>query len=820
MSGDRPSMSSPFPNSPAPNQGTTTIPVLTSGPELTETQQTALLQLREGLRPAQQVVADWCGGPLAVSAVPGAGKSTGMAGAAAILIARERLHSQRQLIVVTFTRSAAANLKLKIRTALQHLSLPPAGFSVFTLHALALNIATRHPELSGFNLDEMSLVSPNQGHRLIRTAVDQWIGDNPRLYQRLVEGLQFDGEETESLRRQSVLRTEVLPALAQTVIHEAKSSGYGPQDLWALHQRAEEQRLTDPYPILAIAAGLYDHYQRLLQQRQLVDYDEMILAAIRVLKNEMTRELWQRQVFAVFEDEAQDSSPLQTHLLELLAVTPDAGIGSQRAGGELGDRLNLVRVGDPNQAINSTFTPADPIYFRQFCEQCEQGDRLVTMDQAGRSSPIIIDAANFVLNWVNESRLAGNEQPFRNQIIRPVDPNDPQPNANPEPLGLGLEIHRPKDIFQTVERITERLQTIFADNPSAQVAILVRENRQGSFLASELQVFADQGIVIYEVGRSDRHSHVPGEMLALLQFMNRPHSPDYLKAALKVFLDRQLIAPQDLNRLAAVPELFLYPGPLDPPTPEPMAIAARYCRSLLRARLELPPYQLIPFLSFTLQYDQTELATADKLAARIAQQNKGDRTVALLLENLGEIVSTEQFEPVDTDKGEERYTRGGQITLITLHKAKGLDWDYVFMPFLFEQSIPGQLRVPASSQFLGDFTLAEVTRAQIRASLHGRPSLPDVQMAWKQAGDLKSAEEFRLLYVGMTRAKRLLWMSAAQEGPFSWSKLENLDKKAPCPVIPALQKRFPQSVFPTDPSGKSPNREPGKTIQELKPSRA
>ena len=41
----------------------------------------------------------------------------------------------------------------------------------------------------------------------------------------------FDGEETERLRRQSVLRTEVLPALAYTVIHEAKSSGLLPNAL-------------------------------------------------------------------------------------------------------------------------------------------------------------------------------------------------------------------------------------------------------------------------------------------------------------------------------------------------------------------------------------------------------------------------------------------------------------------------------------------------------------------------------------------------------------------------------------------------------------
>ena len=110
----------------------------------------------------------------------------------------------------------------------------------------------------------------------------------------------------------------------------------------------------------------------------------------------------------------------------------------------------MIRVGDPNQAINSTFTPADPIYFRQFCQECDSQSRLATMDQAGRSSRIIIETANFALEWVNslyQSKLNSSSSPsptpplpFRYQRILPVDPNDPQPNANPAAVGKGVEI--------------------------------------------------------------------------------------------------------------------------------------------------------------------------------------------------------------------------------------------------------------------------------------------------------------------------------------------------------------------------------------------
>ncbi|MEH2293099.1 ATP-dependent helicase [Nostoc sp.] len=776
-----------------------------------------ILAIRNSLRPGQQQMADWQSGPLAISAVPGAGKSTGMAAAAAIAIARqyERSSHRRHLIVVTFTRSAAANIKAKIRKFLRDdLSLPQMGFFVYTLHGLALNIASRHSDLSGLQLENVTLITPTQSHRLIRTSVEQWIANNSGIYLRLLEGHQFDGEETERLRRQSVLRTEVLPELANTVIHEAKSSGISPEKLreWSKQTREE-------YAILSVAAGLYEQYQNLMRSRDFIDYDDMILAALRVLENDSARRIEQNQVFAVFEDEAQDSSPLQTQLLEILASDGGAR-GDHRDEGDKGDNsctdainrvsphssLNLVRVGDPNQAINSTFTPADPIYFRQFCEECDRIKQLATMDQAGRSTRIIIEAANFALKWINTQSLAAanNKQqtpinrqvPFRLQTIRPVEVGDPQTNANPAPVGRGLELYTPRDIHHTVELLSQRVIELFGEDPTENsAAILVRENRQGRWLAEALTpVCKEHNITLYDVGERDRRSHVPQEILALLQFCDRPHSPDYLKAALEVLVQRQLIPTQDLNALASLPEEFLYPGPLAAPQPETVQKAARLCRSLLRARLELPLYQLISFLALTLNYEQAELATADKLAERVNQQIAGNSSMGEMLSALSEIVSSERFEPVETDDSEARYTRPGQLTIITMHKAKGLDWDYVFLPFLHENLIPGRFWVPPQSQFLGDFTLSEVARAQIRAALHGESTIPDVTQAWEQAKHLKISEEYRLLYVAMTRAKRLVWMSAAQKAPFTWSKPDNLQEQAPCPVFPALKRQFPECV--------------------------
>lgn len=766
-------------------------------------------QLRNSLRHGQQSLADWQGGRMAVSAVPGAGKSHSLSVAAAIAIAQYQLHASKQLVIVTYTRSAAASIKNKIKERLKELQLPPRGFSVQTLHGLALQIASRHPELSQLNLDTATVIMPTSSHRIIRACVEQWINTSPHLYQVLLEGVQFDGEETERLRRQSVLRTEVLPQLAHTVIREAKSSGLSPEDLYEYSQYSN-----DSYQVLAIAAGLYQKYEQLMRARDLIDYDDMILAALRVLENQGIRQHWQTQIFGVFEDEAQDSSPLQEKLITILATNSL----------NLDAIPNLIRVGDPNQAINSTFTPADPVYFNWFCEKCNNENKLATMDEAGRSSEIIIKAANFVLHWIcqgglsnynnleaidnhnnfskNSSMAITSKLPFRLQDIKPVAQDDPQADANPQPVGQGLEIYTPENIFATVDLIRQRVIELFRVNPQHNAAILVRENRQGRFLAEQLESLKkEHNIKVYEVSEMDRFSKIPEEIFKLLQFIDRPHSPDNLKAALEIIEQRGLIPTQDLNKLATYPEQFLYPSPLEPPQKPQVAQARRYCCNLLKARIELPHYQLIPFLGLTLKYTGSELATLQKLAERVNQEIAGNSSLKTTITALNEIVTSERFEGVE-DTQDDQYTREGQLTIITMHKAKGLDWDYVFIPFLHDDILPGKPWVPTSAKFLGDFTIAEVARAQIRAAVHSQYQNPDISPripqpldAYEEANQLKKAEEFRLLYVAMTRAKRLLWISAAKKGPFRWNifsrdRANNLQDKNPCPVLPALIHRF------------------------------
>jgi DNA helicase II / ATP-dependent DNA helicase PcrA len=749
------------------------------------------------LRPGQRTLANWRGGTLAVSAVPGAGKSHSMAVAAAITIAREKLHQRRQLVIVTLTRSAAANIKDKIRKCLAQLGLPPIGYSVNTIHSLALSIASKHPELSKLDLvvgaaarsEHRTLVTLSPNHKLIKGAVDRWLSHHPQSYQRLLAGESFDGEETERLRRQSVLRTEVLPSLAFAVVREAKSSGLTPADLENLAQLDN----IDRYDILSIGAGIYQAYQDVLSAGRYLDYDEMISGALQVMADPTARRLWQQKIFAVFEDEAQDSSPLQEQLLRQLAGIPD----------RLDLPPNLIRVGDPNQAINSTFTPADPRYFREFCQTCGEIGRLEQMEQAGRSTQAIMDAANYAIGWGNNwLRPPGNdatglafssdtESVFCVQTIRAVPIGDAQPNPVAE--GRGIELYTPKDVYASIDEIGQRLASLFRLNPTANAAILVRENRQAKFIFERLAEWQrlHPDIKVYQAGESDRTSKIPGEILTLFQFMIRPHSPEYLKAALKVLLARKLIDAQDLDALAVFPEQFLYPTVLDVPQSIVVERAKVFCCELLRSRLTLPHYHLISYLANKLNYGPSELATADKLADRIAIESHGRSSIYTSIEILQEIITVEGFENID-EGTESPYTASGQVTIITMHKAKGLDWDYVFIPFLSDR-LHNPLWVPKGAKFLGEFTLAEIARAKIRAHLH-KKKIATILDTWNLANYLKQAEELRLLYVAMTRAKKLLWLAAEKEAPFLWNQFNHTEKDRlqpakPSPLFTALQKK-------------------------------
>ncbi len=738
------------------------------------------------LRLEQKKLTDWEGGQLAVSAVPGSGKTHSLAVGSAIAIAKNKLNQEFYLLIVTYTRSATTKIKQEITKQLAKLGLPPIGFSVQTIHALALNIASQYPNLSQLNLDSTTLIDPNPSHDMIKNTVEKWINKNWQDWQTLIEGKDnLKIEDSEKLRRQLVLRSQILPNLAYSLIKEAKSSGLSSNELANFNEYSRE----DKYNLLKMGGDLYREYEILMKQNNFIDYEDMILGALRVLENNQARDLWQQQIFAVFEDEAQDSTPLQGKLINILATTED---GSQ----------NLIRVGDPNQAINSTFTTADPLYFRKFCENLELQKNLVTMTKAGRSSEIIIKIANYFLDTVNKETQKNNSKsiklPFRQQYIELVAKNDPQLNANPQPEDKGVEIYlHHYDIYKTVTAIGDRLTKLFCNEEkldAKNAAVLVKENKQGKFVYQKLQYLEEKGIKVKLVSDGNNYGYLLEEILTLLKFIQTPHSTTYFEKTLAILKERKSLQIENLSQLSIYPEILLYPTVIDKTPENDYQKVQKYLCSLLKAKLELPNHRLIPFIGLLLNYDGSQLATLEKLSEEINQEISKKSSLKMMILELMTMVRNNNFQGIE-EENDDLYTKKGQVTIITMHKSKGLDWDYVFLPFLNRKMFPSKPYVLEEAEFLGDFSLPDIARNILRFVVHSNyenkefTTLPSLLEAWEETEKLTKAESYRLLYVAITRAKSLLWMSACNKAPFSWKKfkveddIHRLSNDKPCSIL-------------------------------------
>ena len=761
-------------------------------------------------RPAQQKILSYRGGPMGISAVPGSGKTFTLSLLAARLV--ERLAQEGKLLdsevlVVTFTNSAVENFRNRIGRFLAQDRglLPGVGYRVRTLHGLAHDIVRERPALVGLS-ETFDIVDERTGNEIKRDAVIAYLRTHPDTMAPYIAP-----DYLANFRAiERTIQTDAID-ICNSIIRVAKELRMEPYQL-----QANLRNQSGTWPLLEMALHVYADYQRSLLIRGAVDFDDLILLALRALDadpNFLAR-LQDRWPY-VLEDEAQDSSSLQEAMLRRLTA---------RSG-------NWVRMGDPNQAINTTFTSANVRFLRNFI--ADHAEQSFALPNSGRSAQPIIDLANTLINWSRAQHpVLGPDDALTPPLIEPTPLGDPQPN--PTPGTPDYYFHKVElTPEREVEMVVRSLQKWLPENPEATVAVLVPENQRGFNLTGVLEetdIPFDDSLL-----RTDTATRAAAQALStVLGYIAQPQFSRQLE---RVFREvwwprlglahmarqaageepsltvtpiarpstnaRKQALPPAIDELAQLllrleePETFIFPSAFDWLDTQEWLENAEGLRPLLlafRADLQrwtrasvLPVDELLLTVGNELFVEPADLALTHHLAVTMAQLSEENTTWRLpeLAGELDNLAQNRRRGLSFSDDSTGFDPTPGRVTIATMHAAKGLEWDRVYLMAVNSYSFPSgsENERYRSERFYAreNLNLVAEALAQVRQLAMG--SLDDYApgQATEQARRDLAAERLRLLYVGITRARRELIVT------YNTGRNYERDPSTPAVAFEALQ---------------------------------
>ncbi len=715
---------------------------------------------------------------MGVSAVPGSGKTYTLSALAARLVASGVLEDDQEVLVVTLVNSAVDNFSARVASFVQRRGLlPHLGYRVRTLHGLSHDIVRERPALVGL-ADDFQIIDERLAEQIRQDAVDAWLRGNSHSIEDYIASNLETG-------RQDWVRRDQWPRLvndmALNFIRQAKDWQVTPSEL---RQRLDDLPL--PLPLAAMGCAIYADYQRALVYRGAVDFDDLVRLALRALQSDLDylQRLRTRWPY-ILEDEAQDSSRLQENILRLL----------------VGADGNWVRVGDPNQAIYETFTTANPLFLRRFLR--DDGVQQRELPNSGRSTQSIIDLANYLIEWTRtEHPLPRVRDALDLPLIEPTPPGDPQPNPPDDPDQVRL-IDRKYTPTDELRAVVDSLARWLPEHPQDTAAVLVPRNQRGFEVAAELK---QRGLPYVELLRSSRATReAAGALGNVVRFLADP-TPPRLATVYRVWRREDREDDESRAHLDNVARLLRRcqrvedyvwpragldwlgdPGVLD----EPPAVLHQLntFRELLRrwqAAASLPIDQLILTLAQDLFGEPADLAVAHKLALllRRAARSHPDWRLPELTEELAVIARNERrFLGLDADdSGFDPDKYRGVVVVATVHKAKGLEWDRVYLMSVNNYDFPSAAfhdRYIAEKWFIRDgLNLEAEALAQLAALQAGDPAIYEEGEATEEARLDYTAERLRLLFVAITRARKDLIVT--------WNSGRHGDQQPALPLV-ALQ---------------------------------
>jgi len=737
-------------------------------------------------RPAQERILEYTGGRLGISAVPGSGKTFTLSLLAAQLV--EKLAAggpmdNREVLVVTLTNSAVENFRQRINQFVTTQGLlPGVGYRVRTLHGLAHDILRERPGLVGLS-EDFGIVDERTGLEIKREAVINYLSAHPDALAPFIKPEFLDNPR----RIERYLLDDALE-IANAVIRIAKN-----QRADAARLRNARSKQSGTWPLLDFGLHIFSDYQRSLNLRGAIDFDDLIVLALQALEADAgflgrMQERWPY----VLEDEAQDSSLLQERMLSLLTAVHG----------------NWVRVGDPNQAINTTFTSADPKFLRQFVARPDVTAR--PLPNSGRSAQPIIDLANALASWSRTSHpVLPKEQALSTPAIQPTAADDPQPN--PPPGNPAVYVYdRPLSPDEEIDVIVKTVRTWLVKNPEQTVAVLAPDNWRGFNLIQALEkesIPFDDSLL-----RTNNSVRVAANALArILLYIGEPHTPTHLpRLWLESWWPRRglpasgengtpsptvgegrgggspvaVIANEDelpeavrtfaraLGK-ATQPERLFFPAAGDDwldeigwmhDHPGFPAVAELFRADLRRwtAATVLPIDELILTLGNDIFTEPSDLAFAHSVAILLARRVREQPHLRLpdLAQELDDVAQNRRRIVGMSEDALGYEPTPGKVTVATMHGAKGLEWDRVYLASVNSYSYPSGTDdddYRGERWFVRDnLNLTAEVIAQTEQLHMGTLDEYIPGAATKQARIDIAAERLRLLYVGITRARREL----------------------------------------------------------------
>jgi len=718
------------------------------------------------LRPDQAAVLAYAGGRMAVSAVPGSGKTLTLSLLAARLIIEGHVGDEGEVLVVTMQNSAVDNIAQRIRRILSEQKLPPVGYHVCTLHKLAADILRRRYDLAGVE-ELFFIVGGAETDRTLQNAAEVWIGGHRAWWETFLPEEGRSGRVRDEWHR----RTR---KVGLEVAKLCKHLRLTPEKAQALLDGSGQVN-----DFLRMGVGLYAQYERYLQARNGLDFDDLIWRAIDALEQDETFLLNLRARWpCILEDEAQDSSPLQEQILETLA----------------GKGGNWVRVGDPNQAINATFTAADPRYFRRFLQRRDV--KALSLPESGRCARPIIALANHLVRWAcdRHPQEEVRAMAFQPQEIEPTGPGDPQPNPSDEECHVYFRDEPFADTDAEAEKVAGWAIKYVSKYPQRTAAILCPTHWQGSKVVAALKA-APGDVPIDDLLRSTPQTRRVAQVLAAAcQYLRDPTNSSQLAHLYRVLAEGGYLArpkprrgqPGDEKWLrhqctllrSLHPQQLLFPREAAhlreslPPSvvvqPEDLialegfaALTARWVRALA-----LPIDQLLLTMGQDLFTEESDLAICHTLATslRATGEMHPEWRLRDFAEEIGEVARNRRRLGGLSLADVGYTTKEGHIAITTMHKAKGLEWDAVVLTSVDTLEFPDTCADAFRDEpyFMPGRAPAVEARKHLEQLAEADFATPPDRTPMEQARLEYIAERLRLLYVGITRAKRDLVFSCSK----------------------------------------------------------